>query len=406
MSDVVKVDEGSEPAPAPASAEIEFALVLSRTIQAIQQDPAQLRSSVYQLARIALQKDLSEDDPAQQARMAQALESAIQGVEQFERRQQHTGFLPGIPLPQIEGPTGTVSASFAGYAPDGYPAPQIFPPPQIIVDVSPQQPIQPLLRPSPAGGIRALAIGAAAALLVAAGVAVKQLGMPWLPGQPVAAPVTAPAPVTLSQEQIAETLAWAQKAAQRSQQAEAAAESASLGFPLPTNYGTYAANDGKLLELVQLEGIVPDKRVAIASPFQTASKTILSSGSPTFVVFRRDLASISTEVIEARVVAKIMRTMRFDANGKSSPMQANEDNLWSVRGLSYKFKAAPVPGNPEMMTVRPEDPKTALPAGRYVLVLKRQGYDFTIAGKIVSPEQCLERTEATNGTFYSPCNAR
>jgi hypothetical protein len=45
----------------------------------------------------------------------------------------------------------------------------------------------------------------------------------------------------------------------------------------------------------------------------------------------------------------------------------------------------------------------ALPAGRYVLVLKDQGYDFTVAGKITEPSQCVERTEAANGTFYSEC---
>ena len=45
-----------------------------------------------------------------------------------------------------------------------------------------------------------------------------------------------------------------------------------------------------------------------------------------------------------------------------------------------------------------------LGSGRYVLVLKRQGYDFTVAGKITDPNQCLERTEAANGSFYSPCS--
>jgi hypothetical protein len=44
-----------------------------------------------------------------------------------------------------------------------------------------------------------------------------------------------------------------------------------------------------------------------------------------------------------------------------------------------------------------------LPAGRYVLVLKNIGYDFTVAGNITDPAQCLERTEAANGVFYSDC---
>jgi hypothetical protein len=56
-----------------------------------------------------------------------------------------------------------------------------------------------------------------------------------------------------------------------------------------------------------------------------------------------------------------------------------------------------------MMLLKPDD-GVVLSPGRYVLVLKRQGYDFTVAGKITDPNQCLERTEAVNGTFYSPCS--
>jgi hypothetical protein len=44
-----------------------------------------------------------------------------------------------------------------------------------------------------------------------------------------------------------------------------------------------------------------------------------------------------------------------------------------------------------------------LPSGRYVLVLATQGYDFTVAGKMTDLAQCLERTDAANGAFYSQC---
>ena len=97
--------------------------------------------------------------------------------------------------------------------------------------------------------------------------------------------------------------------------------------------------------------------------------------------------------------------MKFDS-AKSLPDYAAEDDLWSIRGISYKFKSAPVPGQPEMMLVRPESPEIVLSPGRYALVLKRQGYDFTIAGEVTDPNHCLERTEAANGTFFSPCKAR
>jgi hypothetical protein len=36
-------------------------------------------------------------------------------------------------------------------------------------------------------------------------------------------------------------------------------------------------------------------------------------------------------------------------------------------------------------------------------VLKEQPYDFTVEGKITDTAQCLERTDAMNGSFYSEC---
>ena len=55
-----------------------------------------------------------------------------------------------------------------------------------------------------------------------------------------------------------------------------------------------------------------------------------------------------------------------------------------------------------MLVIRSD---SVLPAGRYVLILKRQAYDFAIAGPVTDPNQCLERIEAANGVFYSPCKA-
>jgi hypothetical protein len=56
-----------------------------------------------------------------------------------------------------------------------------------------------------------------------------------------------------------------------------------------------------------------------------------------------------------------------------------------------------------MLLVQSEKADFALPAGRYVLVLRDQGYDFTVAGKVTDLAQCLERTDAANGEFYSEC---
>ena len=55
-----------------------------------------------------------------------------------------------------------------------------------------------------------------------------------------------------------------------------------------------------------------------------------------------------------------------------------------------------------MIVIQP-DPAFVFPSGRYALVLNGMGYDFTVAGPIKSPEQCLEQVEAVNGTIVSEC---
>ena len=60
--------------------EVEFALVLARTIDGLTKDPEQLRGAVYELAREKLMQ-LAHDDPSEKARLMRALEVAIAGVE-------------------------------------------------------------------------------------------------------------------------------------------------------------------------------------------------------------------------------------------------------------------------------------------------------------------------------------
>jgi hypothetical protein len=172
-------------------------------------------------------------------------------------------------------------------------------------------------------------------------------------------------------------------------------------FPTPTDYGIYVLNNGELSELDALSEQVPDKRVAVSTPVLKASRTTLPDGHAKFVAFRRDLAGNAPERVDVRVVAQVTRALTFDAKGKASYSPVSGE--WSIRNTAYEFRVRPIPDHPEMLLIQPENADFVLPAGRYVLALKNQGYDFTVAGQASDPSQCLERTDAANGTFYSDC---
>jgi len=174
-----------------------------------------------------------------------------------------------------------------------------------------------------------------------------------------------------------------------------------LEFPIPGDYGVYVIDDGKLKELEALPEQVPDKRIAVSTPVTQPSRTSLVNGRTKFVVYRRDLANNAPERVDVRVVAQVARALTFDPKGK--PASASVSGAWNIRNITYGFRVRPLPGNAEMLLIQPENTEFVLPPGRYVLVLKNQGYDFTISGKVTDPSQCLERTEAANGIFYSEC---
>jgi hypothetical protein len=172
-------------------------------------------------------------------------------------------------------------------------------------------------------------------------------------------------------------------------------------FPLPSDYGVYALSDAVLSELYLLPERVPDKRIAMSTPIGEPSRTTLPDGTAKFVIFRRDLAGNAPERMEVRVVAQVKRALTFDATGKRTFSRISDS--WNIRNVSYEFRVRPIAGNPEMLLVQSDKADFALPPGRYVLVLKDQGYDFTVAGNVTELSQCVERTDAANGTFYSEC---
>jgi len=93
--------------------------------------------------------------------------------------------------------------------------------------------------------------------------------------------------------------------------------------------------------------------------------------------------------------------MAFDARGKGSVTKV--EGIWAMRNVAYNYRVAPLTEQPEMLVMESDLANFDLPAGRYGMVLKDVVYDFTVAGPITETAQCLERTVATNGTFYSEC---
>ncbi|WFU39472.1 hypothetical protein QA640_34700 [Bradyrhizobium sp. CB82] len=147
-------------------------------------------------------------------------------------------------------------------------------------------------------------------------------------------------------------------------------------------------------------GKIPDRRVAISAAITTPSATTVTSGDVKFIVFRPD-GGIDASGNEVRVVAKVSRAMGVDATGKAAMVNAGDS--WVIRSMSFPYKVSPVEDQPRMLLLQPEQDGFTLAPGRYIVVVKGMGYDFTVAGDVTDPNQCVERINATNGAFYSPC---
>jgi hypothetical protein len=361
-----------------SSYEVEFALVLARMIDASHADPAQLRSNIYELARVKLRREILRGDLAGDRRLVNALEDAIQGVETFAKREDDLSrsSLPRVvPLHITKQTASAQSATLIEHASE-----------QTVGRNLSEGPDIPNIR----GTI--LRFGLVLALITV-GIAIFALVRPYKSGRQQSEQSNA---VTINKSSLPET-ATGQPSVVSSPPAAVAVSSP----PLPTVYGVYALNNGQFEEVYSLPGRIPDKRVAISAAIGIPSRTMLENGNISFLIFRRDLLTSAPEYAEVRIVAKITRAMAFDSSGKPSITSVGDS--WSVRNISYPLRVAPISVNPEMMALKSEDPDFALPPGRYAVVIKGQGYDFTIAGPITDPRQCLEKVEAVNGSFYAEC---
>jgi hypothetical protein len=381
----------------PTSPEVEFAIVLSRVIGSVNDDPAQLRNVVYELARIKLQRELSQRHPltnvSETSGLTRALESAIERVETVYSK--HENLQARHPLDHLT--SSSKHNSFDRMAESRQPA--------LIVDQS-----QPAIIKSQLGNLSgnvdsSWCWNGAAPLLRGAMVAILALTLCVALDRQLAiferqAPPPAFSPVVQKIERTERT-----PVVQASGQALTnTPPPKSLGFPLPSVYGVYAVSGGQLYELEPLVGRVPDQRVFMSTPVKTPSRTVLPDGRTVFIIYRRDAAANAPDRIAVRVIAKISRALSFNAAGQVST--TNVEDSWTMRGVSYDFRVAPLGEGSDMLLIRPEHDDFVFPAGRYGLVIKGRAFDFRVAGAVTEAAQCLEATKAENGTFYSECRRR
>ena len=99
------IREKSRPEAGSGSTEVDFALVLSRMIDSVSANPEQLRSTVYELARLKLDEQSADEGAEEQERLARALEVAIRGVEiHFDNLKLESLEPPSRGLPQLSPP--------------------------------------------------------------------------------------------------------------------------------------------------------------------------------------------------------------------------------------------------------------------------------------------------------------
>ena len=83
--------------------QVQFALVISRMLDTVREDPEARRQMVYDLARYKLQEQFTHADARNVDQMKQALEVAIDEVEKFSREQPP---LERIPSQQLASSAG------------------------------------------------------------------------------------------------------------------------------------------------------------------------------------------------------------------------------------------------------------------------------------------------------------
>jgi hypothetical protein len=396
-------DSGETAANAPSTQQIKagFTRLLSSRIRAVSDDPQQMREIVYELARVKLLEQFTHAEARESCELQQVLESAIKEVERSFARSaasepQDAAAASAVPVPP----------------PVPAPAPALVPSPPAATPMakdtaaprrpatSPRSPDQ----PKRGSAFTLLVRLAVILLLIGAGASVA-VYWPRLRSQLTASSQMAPQPERApnspaSQPSASPPPAVAEAVERTPDSQKEPAQAAQPSMPLPTTFGVYALSEGQLYELRSVPGKIPDRRVAISAAITTPSATTLMDGDVKFIVFRPD-GGVDASGTEVRVVAKVSRAMGVDASGKASMVSAGDS--WVIRSMSYPYKVGPIEDQQRMLLLQPEQDGFTLAPGRYVVVIKGMGYDFTVAGTVTDPNQCVERINAANGAFYSPC---
>ena len=399
-------DSGETAANAPSAQQIKagFIRLLSSRIRAVSDDPQQMREIVYELARVKLLEQFTHTEARESRELQQVLERAIKEVERsFERsaaaEQQKLVAATAAPVtPTVQTPTpppvpGPSPVSAAPSSPKDTGAPR-----------RPAAPPDSLDRPKRSGAFKSL-IRLAIILLLIGGGATAAIYWPRLKSQLTNLSQTVPPPERApngpqSQPGAGPPPAVSEAVERTPDSQNQPAQAAQPSMPLPTTFGVYALSEGQLHELKSVPGKIPDRRVAISAAINTPSATTLMDGDVKFIVFRPD-GGVDASGTEVRVVAKVSRAMGVDATGKAAMVSAGDS--WVIRSMSYPYKVGPVEDQQRMLLLQPEQDGFTLTPGRYVVVIKGMGYDFTVAGTVTDPNQCVERINAANGAFYSPC---
>lgn len=396
---------GFNPSNSP-SPELDFAIVLARVIEAVKQDPAELRNAVYDLARVKLHQQAWQSSPPvdilEMRRLSTALETAIDRVEAISSKQDQLRALKSLHrlIGDLngDGNQADVDTSYAlvGARDDinltGAPILGIELNPQPTTRTSRFRYLTSWITFFPRTLVPALAFSVIAVLVLTFVLLKINGAASWLfMNGGTRASLDNANPLKNGMIREVELTPAPLPELKRTPD-----------IPQPEAYGIYALNDGRLYELEPLPGRVPDQRVFMSAMITKPSQTTVPDGRISFVAYRRDFATAAPSRAAVRVVARVARAMSITA-GKVD--NRTVDDAWAIRNIDFELKVSPVDSKPEMLLLRGDSPDFVLTPGRYGLVLNNIAYDFTVAGQVTDMAHCLERTIAANGIFYSECRA-